>query len=125
MAGYDAFDPRMSPETPLRSQTTPYLSILSTLRHEISSSLGPGQEFRVGLLEGCFSLAGVSDEANNPAVANILLSELCARKRATLGLEAEAHRKVFELRAAYDAAFADVDVLITPCAPTVAMPHPE
>jgi amidase len=31
---------------------------------------------------------------------------------------------VYELRAAYDAALEEVDVLVTPVTPTVAMPHP-
>lgn len=64
--------------------------------------------------------------ANNPAVVNIMFSEMFARGQADAdaGLEAKAHRLVFGLRAAYDAALEEVDVLITPCAPTVAMPHP-
>lgn len=41
------------------------------------------------------------------------------------GLEAKAHRMVFALRAAYDSALEDADILVTPCAPTVAMPHPD
>jgi amidase len=40
-------------------------------------------------------------------------------------LEAKAHRKIYELRAAYDAAFEQVDVIVTPCMPTVAMEHPK
>ena len=32
---------------------------------------------------------------------------------------------VFALRAAYDSALDHVDILVTPCAPTVAMPHPD
>ncbi|KAH7024334.1 amidase signature domain-containing protein [Microdochium trichocladiopsis] len=41
------------------------------------------------------------------------------------GLEAKAHREVFELRAAYDRALDEVDVLVLPCTPTVSMPHPD
>ncbi|KAF4124733.1 Asp-tRNAAsn/Glu-tRNAGln amidotransferase A subunit or related amidase [Geosmithia morbida] len=59
----------------------------------------------------------------NPALANIIFSEQFAQKFAPPGLEAKAHRKVFELRAAYDEALKDVDVLVTPCAPTIAMPN--
>lgn len=61
----------------------------------------------------------------NPALANIVLSERFAQRVLPAGIEAKAHRKVFELRAAYDRALEEVDILITPCAPTVAMPHPK
>lgn len=62
--------------------------------------------------------------SRNPAVVNILLSgELAGDKYAAV--EAKAHRKALELRAAYDAALKKVDVLITPTAPSIAMPHPE
>ncbi|KAL1871332.1 hypothetical protein VTK73DRAFT_2086 [Phialemonium thermophilum] len=60
----------------------------------------------------------------NPALTNILLSERFAERFLPAGIEAKAHRKVFELRDAYDRALEQVDVLITPCAPTLAMPHP-
>lgn len=60
----------------------------------------------------------------NPALVNIWFSEEYARIFSDPTIEAKAHRKVFELREAYDQALQDVDVLITPCAPTVAMPHP-
>lgn len=62
---------------------------------------------------------------SNPALVNIMLSGAFADRYLDSSSEAKAHRKVFELRAAYDAAFQEVDVLITPCAPTVAMPHPQ
>lgn len=61
--------------------------------------------------------------ATNPAVINIMLSGEHARNKYA-ALEAKAHRKVFELRAAYDRALQDVDVLVTPTAPGVAMQHP-
>lgn len=203
MAGYDGFDPRMTPESPLRSQVKPYLRMLQETREKMSFEPLPGNKFRVGLLTESFTVAGVSEDvrdkvcsaareyfeatgatvaevsvpmhkegpaiwtaatrpsmsshlcqgnpsgylsylpahsrvqwppsqdmfdiltANNPAVVNIIFSELLARSAAPgEGLEAKAHRKVFELRAAYDAALAGVDVLVTPCAPTAAMPHP-
>lgn len=54
-----------------------------------------------------------------------MLSEKLARQSSKAGLEAKAHRMVFALRAAYDSALEHVDILITPCAPTVAMPHPD
>ncbi|KAJ4181270.1 hypothetical protein NW767_014178 [Fusarium falciforme] len=63
--------------------------------------------------------------SSNPAVVNIILSGQLAETDLEPGLEAKAHRKVFELRAAYDRALEDVDVLVAPCAPSVAMPHPD
>ncbi|KAL2213216.1 amidase signature enzyme [Sarocladium strictum] len=200
MAGYDGFDPRMSPESPLRDQVKPYLTMLKEVRADPSAS---GRALKVGLLKESFEVAGLSEEvrdtirkaakvyleaagakvveisvpmhtqgpviwtaatrpsmsshlcqgrpsghlsylpshariewppsqdtyetltANNPAVVNIMLSELYARTTAKPGLEAKAHRKAFELRVAYDHALAQVDVLIAPCAPTVAVPHPK
>jgi amidase len=62
--------------------------------------------------------------STNPAVINIMLSNQFANQQFGPSIEAKAHRKVFELRAAYDRALEEVDVLVTPCAPTVAMPHP-
>ncbi|KAL1887974.1 hypothetical protein Sste5346_009856 [Sporothrix stenoceras] len=59
-----------------------------------------------------------------PAAINILLSQQVSNTRLAAGLEAKAHRKVLDLRAAYDAALEQVDVLITPCAPNVARPLP-
>ncbi|CAG9945816.1 unnamed protein product [Clonostachys rosea f. rosea IK726] len=61
----------------------------------------------------------------NPALVNIWFSEKYAEKFSTPAIQVKAHRKVFELRDAYDRALNEVDVLITPCAPTVAMPHPK
>ncbi|KAL2817954.1 putative amidase [Aspergillus cavernicola] len=202
MAGYDGYDQRMTPESPLRSQVKPYLSMLLELRQQILSTSTPGQSLRVGLLKESFSLPGVSEAvrdtiyhaaktffeatgasvveihipmhlegpiiwtaatrpsmsshlcqgnpsghlsylpphariqwplsqeafdtltSNNPAVVNIMFSEIFAKNLSKPGLEAKTHRKAFELRAAYDRALEEVDVLITPCAPTVAMPHP-
>ena len=57
-------------------------------------------------------------------MANIVLSERFAQRFLPAGIEAKAHRKVFELRNAYDMALKEVDVLITPCAPTIAIPNP-
>ncbi|KAH7024419.1 amidase signature domain-containing protein [Microdochium trichocladiopsis] len=66
---------------------------------------------------------------SNPALVNIHLSGALASsahdsRGCMSGLEAKAHRKVFELRAAYDRALEEVDVLVLPCTPTVSMPHP-
>jgi amidase len=63
--------------------------------------------------------------STNPAVINIILSGKLAEEQFGGSLEAKAHRKVFELRAAYDSALDKVDVLIAPCAPTVAQPNPK
>ncbi|KAI6083704.1 amidase signature domain-containing protein [Hypoxylon rubiginosum] len=62
---------------------------------------------------------------SNPALVNIMLSGQFAHHQFGPWLEGKAHRKVFELRSAYDKALEEVDVLITPCAPTLAMPHPD
>lgn len=61
----------------------------------------------------------------NPAVINIMLSEEFAQCHTKANLAAKAHRKALELRDAYDAALESVDVLIAPCTPCVAMPHPQ
>ncbi|KAJ5382027.1 uncharacterized protein N7496_004455 [Penicillium cataractarum] len=63
--------------------------------------------------------------ATNPAVINVMLSGPFLQEHFGPSVEAKAHRKVFELRAAYDHALTQVDILVTPCAPTVAMPHPK
>ena len=62
--------------------------------------------------------------ATNPAVVNVTISGTHLKSKFGNYAEAKAHRKVFELRAAYDAAFQDVDILVTPTVPTVAMPLP-
>lgn len=62
---------------------------------------------------------------SNPAVVNIILSGKLAHEKLGPAAEGKAHRRVFELRAAYDKALEEVDVLVTPCAPRVAMPHPD
>lgn len=62
--------------------------------------------------------------STNPALVNIMLSGQFAHAHFGPQLEGKAHRKVFELRDAYDRALEEVDVLILPCTPTVAMPHP-
>lgn len=63
--------------------------------------------------------------STNPAVINIIFSGKLAHEKLSPGEEGKAHRRIFELRAAYDKALAEVDVLITPCAPTIAKPHPD
>lgn len=63
--------------------------------------------------------------ASTPGLVNIMLSGQFAHSHFGPSLEGKSHRKVFELRAAYDKVLEDVDVLVTPCAPNVAMPHPK
>ncbi|KAJ5193108.1 hypothetical protein N7449_009250 [Penicillium cf. viridicatum] len=203
MAGYDGYDPRMTPETPLAHQVKPYHELLLQARQEIQSTSKPGHNLRVGLLKESFHIPGVAADVRdivyqtatryfeavgacvvevsipmhqqgpaiwtaatrpsmssylcqgkpsghlsflsphtqikwppsqetydtltctNPAVVNIMLSENLAQGSSKAGLEAKAHRMVFALRAAYDSALEHVDILVTPCAPTVAMPHPD
>ena len=61
----------------------------------------------------------------NPAVINILFSETFLSSKFGPEVQAKAHRHVLELRAAYDKALEEFDVLITPTTPTVAPPHPD
>ncbi|KAK4937082.1 hypothetical protein LTR10_022205 [Elasticomyces elasticus] len=61
----------------------------------------------------------------NPAVVNVIFSETFLEGKYGPEVQAKAHRHVFELRAAYDKALEDFDVLITPTTPTVAPPHPD
>ncbi|EED18356.1 amidase, putative [Talaromyces stipitatus ATCC 10500] len=63
--------------------------------------------------------------ATNPALINIIFNAPFINQRFGPMTEAKAYRKVFELRAAYDRAFEEFDVLVTPCTPSVAMPHPK
>jgi amidase len=203
MAGYDGIDPRMTPESPLRSQVQDYPQLLAQFRDrklEQGENLGSG--LTIGILTESFEIQGLSQEvrdtvrqsaresftaagakvvdisipkhrdgsliwtaatrmsmsewvcqgktsgflsflpphihlrwppdqrmyelitATNPAAVNVMLSGPFLQDNFGPQVEAKAHRKVFELRAAYDEAFMQVDILVTPCAPTVAMPHP-
>ena len=61
----------------------------------------------------------------NPAVINVLFGETFLTEKYGTEVQAKAHRHVLQLRAAYDKALEDFDVLITPTAPTVAPPHPD
>jgi amidase len=63
--------------------------------------------------------------ATNPAVVNVALSGPVLQSKFGARAEAKAHRKIYELRAAYDKAFEEYDILVTPTVPTVAMPHPK
>ncbi|KAJ5318165.1 hypothetical protein N7508_002673 [Penicillium antarcticum] len=203
IAGYDGIDPRMTPESPLRSQVQDYPKMLSNFRRSAHEKEFLGSGLKIGVLKESFEVAGLSKQvrdtvwetsnsffraagaevmdisvpmhrdgsliwtaatrmsmsewscqgktsgylsflpphiqaqwppnqrmyelltATNPAVVNIMLSGPFLKKQFGSNIEAKAHRKAFELRAAYDKAFEEVDILVTPCAPTVAMPHPK
>lgn len=63
--------------------------------------------------------------ATNPALINIMFNAPFITERFGPMIEAKAYRKVYELRAAYDRAFEEFDILVTPCAPSVSTPHPK
>lgn len=60
----------------------------------------------------------------NPAVPNIILAETFLTGKFSPAQQSKANRHVFQLRAAYDMALAEYDVLVLPTAPTVAPPMP-
>jgi amidase len=60
----------------------------------------------------------------NPMIMNLIFSMDYLRETFRTGVEFKGHRKVFELRAAYDAVLSGVDVLITPTVPIVAFEFP-
>lgn len=61
----------------------------------------------------------------NPAVVNAALAGQHLSGKFGPHAEAKAHRKCFELRAAYDKALEEFDVLVTPTTTRVAPPHPK
>ncbi|EXJ96133.1 hypothetical protein A1O1_01259 [Capronia coronata CBS 617.96] len=61
----------------------------------------------------------------NPTIMNLIFSSVFLKEKYGPGVEAKAHRKVFQLRQAYDEALRQVDVLITPTNLGLAAPHPE
>ncbi|KAL3481550.1 putative amidase [Aspergillus californicus] len=64
--------------------------------------------------------------AKNPSIMNLIFSAAYLQEQSgSTARVAKAHRKVFELRKAYDDALSQVDILITPTTPTVAFPLPE
>lgn len=85
----------------LLGQTMPYLNPLPI-----------GQEFYDKLAH------------RNPATVNVLLNAAHMEHKYGPGLARKAYMHVYELRAAYDKAFEEVDVLLTPVNPTVGPPHP-
>ncbi|KAK3192792.1 hypothetical protein K4F52_001149 [Lecanicillium sp. MT-2017a] len=203
IAGYDGFDPRMTPESPMRNNVKAYSKLLAQTRQDIQSSAKPGQGLRVGILKEAFDMPNVTEglrnaictnarkyleavgatvmdisipmhaqgpalwqastrpsmanwlcrgnpsgnltylpphikltwpfaqdsfetlSATNAAVVNVLLSErFASTSEGAAGMEGKAHRKIFELRAAYDKALKEVDVLLLPTVPSAAFAHP-
>ncbi|KAF7188640.1 Amidase [Pseudocercospora fuligena] len=61
----------------------------------------------------------------NPAILNVLLNAAHIEQKYGPALVRKAYMHIHQLRAAYDKAFEDVDVLLTPVNPTVGPPHPE
>lgn len=198
LAGYDGIDPRMSPESPLRSAVPDYPALLAAVK----ASDGP--KLRVGILKEAFELPNLDQQvrdfvygtatefftavgasvrevsiplhlqgpelwtvatrtsmsdwacrlqtpgflsydpphvqlrwppdqqmhdlltSTNPSIMNLIFStEYLKEQPGSAGRVSKAHRKVFELRKAYDDALSSFDVLVTPMAPTVAFQLPE
>lgn len=63
--------------------------------------------------------------ATNPSAVNVCIAGTHLKNKFGPHPEAKAHRKVFQLRAAYDEALKCVDILVTPTVPSVAMPFPK
>lgn len=61
---------------------------------------------------------------HNPAMANVVFSADYLNSKYPPSTISKAHSHVLQLRAAYDAALARYDVLVSPVTPTVAPPHP-
>ena len=61
----------------------------------------------------------------NPATVNVLMNAARMEQKYGPSLARKAYMHVFELRAAYDKAFENVDVLLTPVNPTVGPKHPK
>ncbi|KAK4942294.1 hypothetical protein LTR10_017900 [Elasticomyces elasticus] len=61
----------------------------------------------------------------NPTIMNLIFCSAFLKDKYGPGVEAKAHRKVFQLRQAYDDALSQVDVLIMPTTLGLASQHPE
>ncbi|KAI1452687.1 amidase signature enzyme [Annulohypoxylon moriforme] len=209
LAGYDGFDPRMTPETPLRSAVPQYHTILdeqiaARTRAGTWTPQAAARGIRVGVLKEAFEVAGIDSEvasiirkassrfaalgasvadvsvplhlvaphiftastraymadvllsrqgssiasslpfpfpgsvpvapdqgwyetmtASNPLLVGLVLSNqiLCDRSKYPESVREKAVRHVQELRAAYDKALQQFDVLIMPATPTVGPQH--
>jgi amidase len=64
-------------------------------------------------------------KATNPLIMNLVFSGAFLKDKYGPAAEAKAHRKVFQLRQAYDHALKAADVLITPTTIGLATKHPE
>ncbi|KAK5114574.1 hypothetical protein LTR85_010151 [Meristemomyces frigidus] len=204
MAGYDAIDPRMSPESPMPAQVADYLGDLNAWVEEKEkqsewTSDGAAKGLRIGILKEAFEVLGLEpdvcakvkaaaerfkslgadvkeisipmhkqaaaiwtvatrpmmphfiagnppdmlshtlpgldplpiDQAffdtlsnRNPAVVNVLMNAAHIQRKYGPALPRKAHMHVWELRAAYDKALEEVDVLLLPINPTPGPKHP-
>jgi len=67
MAGFDGFDSRMTPESPLRSQVSHYSEKLAAFQRLIADDPAPGKAWTVGLLEESFKIPGISPVVRDTA----------------------------------------------------------
>ena len=127
LAGYDGMDPRMTPETPLRSQVPNYLDDLQSwvtrpmIPHFLSAKPLELLSHTMPHLDPIPMGQKVYDTlANrNAAPVNMAMNAVQMEQRYGNRLARKAYMHIFELRAAYDKAFEEVDVLLTPMTPTV------
>jgi amidase len=206
LAGYDGFDPRMTPESPTRDRVKDYLAILNSWvkekqdAGEWTTSLA-GKGLRIGVIKESFEVLGLDDDVraivksaierfkklganvrdvsipmhligpsiwtvatrmgiatvgfqnhpfhllnhplpgisppplnqhsyniltkHNPAAVNVFFNATWLQHKREPSLQGKALTHVYELRAAYDKALQDFDVLITPVLPKIGIPHPE
>lgn len=206
IAGYDGFDPRMTPDSPRRNEVKDYPGLLNSWvsRKEQAgewTATTAGKGLRIGVVKESFEVLGLSDAVksivkfaiarfkalgaevhevsipihligpsiwtiatrigiatlgfqnhpfhllnhplpgisppplnqtsyeiltkHNPAAVNVIFNSTFLQHNRAPSLQAKAMMHVHELRAAYDKALQDFDVLITPLNPKVGIPHPE
>ncbi|KAF2485295.1 amidase [Neohortaea acidophila] len=199
LAGYDGMDPRMGPESPLRSQVPDYLGELESWAKEKKglgewTSSAAARGLRIGVVQESFEIAPLEPSVakatqnaidrfkslgadvrevsipshkyggalwsvttrpliphflaakppdllahtmphidivapgqpffdalanKNPAPLNVIMNATYMEQKYGNGLSRKAYMHVFQLRAAYDAALEDVDILLTPMTSTV------
>ena len=76
IAGYDGFDPRMTPESPRRNEVNDYHSILSSWIQEKKENLewtseSAGRGLKIGVIKESFQVLGLSDEVKRIVSAAI------------------------------------------------------
>jgi len=76
IAGYDGFDPRMTPESPRRNEVNDYHNILSSWIKEKKQNLewtpeSAGRGFKIGVIKESFQVLGLSDEVKRIVSAAI------------------------------------------------------